>query len=350
MPEGPFTASVQTVLGAMTEDLAAAILEYWASNGAFAEEEGREHLGDVVCILVAESGELVGVNAAHEAEVELIGGRRFWLYRSYLLAEAAEADDAMINGAFDALEAEFDPAGGGPIGLCMPLGDPDEMRGRRELVWPETQLMYAGYLPDGRQLRIRYFDEAAIGRALENSPSLAETSKIEYTPEDRYRVLPFTEQDEVGPSDVIEMWRREQALPGGEEEAKRRVHEVDLVVIDRDDGPVAVTSSYLKRNPQLRLDLHHYRAFVSTQHRMSNLAGHLAVRGRELLEERFVTGDDTRVPGIAYEVENEGLKRYFNKALWLPTDFTFIGESESGSHVRVHYFPGGLAPEPPAAQ
>ena len=45
-----------------------------------------------------------------------------------------------------------------------------------------------------------------------------------------------------------------------------------------------------------------------------------------------------------YEVENEGLKRHFDDALSLPTDFTFIGENQRGDHVRVHYFPGALAP------
>ena len=38
------------------------------------------------------------------------------------------------------------------------------------------------------------------------------------------------------------------------------------------------------------------------------------------------------------------VKRHFDDALWLPTDFTSIGENQRGDHVRVHYFPGALAP------
>jgi hypothetical protein len=64
------------------------------------------------------------------------------------------------------------------------------------------------------------------------------------------------------------------------------------------------------------------------------------------MEEQFVSGRDTRAGGLLYEVENEGLKQYFDDALWLPTDFLFLGENEHGAHVRVHYFPGALAPEP----
>jgi hypothetical protein len=58
---------------------------------------------------------------------------------------------------------------------------------------------------------------------------------------------------------------------------------------------------------------------------------------------------DPRGIGIIYEVENEGLKRHFPLALWLPTEFTFIGENAKGDHVRVHYFPGALAPKPDQA-
>jgi hypothetical protein len=47
---------------------------------------------------------------------------------------------------------------------------------------------------------------------------------------------------------------------------------------------------------------------------------------------------------MAMEIENEGLKTYFNRALWLPLNFKFIGENAHRQHVRVHYFPGVRVP------
>ena len=343
MAEESFVASVEPVLGAITEERAAAIVAFWSEHGALSEgDDASQRLSEVVCVLVDESGEIVGVNSVYGGEVPLVGGRHFWIYRSYLLPKAAEADSAMINAAFNALEAVFDPAGSGPIGLCVPLADPDEIARRREVVWDDTQLIYAGYLEDGRQLRIRYFDEAAIGPALPNSPTLAETRMTEYPLEDRYSIEPFAEAG-VTHEDVLALWKRERVVP--EAEAQRRVHEVHLVAVERDEGVVGVSSAYLQRNAQLRMDLLYYRAFVSKAHRMSSLAGLLAVRGREVLEKRFISGEDTSAGGVIYVVQNQGLKAYFNKALWLPTDFWFIGETERGAHVRVHYFPGALAPE-----
>jgi hypothetical protein len=286
------------------------------------------------------SREIEGANSVSAETVPLLGGRLFWIYGGAPPAESG-AGPEMFNRAFGALEREFEPGGDGPIGLCVPVADQAATERRPEAVWPDTELMYAGYLPDGRQVRIRYFDEAAIGPPLPNSPTLAETRRQEYPLEERHRMEPFGSGG-VTTDDVLALWAREGALP--EAEAKRRVHEVHLVATDREDGLVGISSAYLHRNAQLRMDLWYYRAYVARAHRMSSLAGALAVRGRELLEERFVSGEDTRAGGIIYEVENPGLKRYFNKALWLPTDFTFIGESEIGAHVRVHYFPGAKAP------
>ena len=162
--------------------------------------------------------------------------------------------------------------------------------------------------------------------------------------DERYRIEPFAGSS-VTREDVLALWAREGVV--STEEAERRIDEVLLVGVERDQGVVGVSSAYLQRNPQLRMDLWYYRAFVGREHRRSSLAVLLAMIGRDHLKQRFVTGQDPRAAGAVYEVENEGLKRYFNAALWLPTEFTFIGENARGDHVRVHFFPGALAPDPP---
>jgi hypothetical protein len=159
-----------------------------------------------------------------------------------------------------------------------------------------------------------------------------------------YRIELFAEQDAVSTEDVLALWGRE--LPFAEEELRRRIHEVLLVATTDGGELVGVSSAYLQQNEQLAMDLWYYRAFVASGHRQSNVAVNLALIGRDHLEQRFVSGADPRAGGMVYEVEHEGLKRHFDDALWLPTDFTFIGENERGDHVRVRYFPGALAPEP----
>ena len=126
------------------------------------------------------------------------------------------------------------------------------------------------------------------------------------------------------------------------------MNEVLLVATDPGGEPVGVSTAYLQRNEQLRMDLWHYRAFVASGHRMTNVAQILARDGRDELQQRFVTGRDARAGGILYEVENEAVKRHAPYALWRRLDFLFIGENARGDHVRVHYFPGALGARPTA--
>jgi hypothetical protein len=337
------SATIAPARGELDDARAADVLEFLSREGGLNEETAGRWLSEVVCLAV-EDGRIVGVSSAHPASVALIGGRPFWLYRSVLAPSSGERWNEMFNCAFEVLSGEF-AAEQDYIGLCVLVEDPAEIRRHPEAVWPETELMFAGFLDDGRQVRLRYFWGAAIAPGRPNSPSLDETRTHEYPLEDRYRILPFKETSEIGAEDVIRFWEREGALPEPDE-ARRRVEEVELVAVVRDGSVVGVSTLYLARNAQLNMDLWHYRTFIAEAHRMSNLAAQLIFRNRDRLEDRFVSGADTRAGGMLFELEHEGLKAYFNKALWLPADFTFINENEFGDHVRVHYFPGATVPVP----
>jgi hypothetical protein len=341
MPAGQ--ATIEAVRGGLSEERAAEILGYLSRDLALEGDPARRRLSELVC-LALDGGEIVGASSVHPEEVPLVGGRPFWIYRSVHGADLTEEWDALFNATFEVLADEFKQKGAGPVGLCVIVADPADMDRRPEAVLPETDLMFVGYLDDDRQIRIRYFWDAVIGPALPNSPPIDETRGHTYPLEDRYRIEPLTGTSEFTADDVLRLWARERAVPEGE--AQRRVHEVTLVASERDDGVVGVSSAYLQRNAQLRMDLWYYRTFVAGAHRMSNLAARLIFGNRDILEERFVSGEDTRAGGVIFELENEGMRRYFNRALWLPADFTFIGENERGDHVRVHYFPGARVPAP----
>jgi hypothetical protein len=159
-----------------------------------------------------------------------------------------------------------------------------------------------------------------------------------------YRVAPLLEHEELTADDVVAVWINEGVLDP--EEARRRVSEILLVATDQQGRVAGVCTTYLARNDQLRADMWYFRTFVAADHRQFNLAVTLALQGRDYLVSRYVSGEDRRGLGIIFEVENAGLQQHFPEALWLPTDFLFIGENARGAHVRVHYFPGALAPDP----
>ncbi len=320
-------------------------MAFWTGQGALSEAAAARRLPEVLCLLRDGAGQVAGVNSAYRESVPLIGGREFWVYRSrFDRAVPAEARDRMVAAAFAALEADFDPAAGGPVGLCLLISDREEMRRRPEAEWREPRLLYAGYLPDGSQVRIGYFEGAKIHPGLEGTAGSMTVLDPELAP--GYRITPFAQTEEIGTQDVLELWAREGAVPGPE--AQRRVGEVLLVGLDERGELVGLSSAYLQHNAQLGMDLWYYRAFVAAAHRKGNLAVQLALKGRDHLQRLWVEGTDRRGAGLVYEVENEGLKRYFNDAVWFPTDVIFIGENQRGDHVRVRFHPGAVAPPPPA--
>ena len=321
------STTIDLVRGRLDDATASGLLSFWAAHAALGEAEARRRLPEVVCVLRGADGGIAGTCSAFTDAVPLIGNRRFFVLRTLLPGAAHERIFDMFAAAWNALDGEDDGAPGDPIGVCLLLSERERLV-RPEAEWQDPRTIYAGYLPDGRQVRLAYFTAA---RSVSSDPV-----------EHGYRVVPFAEQDEVGADDVIALWTGEGALP--EAEARRRVDEVMLVAIN-DKGTLAgVTTRYLQRNEQLRMDLWYVRVFTASAYRKSLVATSLAVRGREYLEEAFVSGRDTRAAGMIYEVENELLKSLFPNAVWKPADVLFIGENEQGAHVRVHYFAGALAP------
>ncbi|MDX6235087.1 MAG: hypothetical protein QOH68_4254 [Nocardioidaceae bacterium] len=153
---------LEVVRGRLTDALADEILAFWSAHGALVEEVGRQRLPEVVCVLRDGGGELVGVSSVYADAVPLVGNRRFFVYRRFLAPGRSDEDDErMLVAAFDALDREGAPTGA-PGGLCVFVDDPETMRRHPEAVWPDTEMLYAGYLPDGRQVRIRYFADAHI--------------------------------------------------------------------------------------------------------------------------------------------------------------------------------------------
>jgi hypothetical protein len=209
-------------------------------------------------------------------------------------------------------------------------------------------LIYAGHTPEGSQVRVRWFWEATAEPGLPNSLTLDQSMAMDWSIDERYRVEPYSGDPEIA-SAIVAMWARERAVQPAEE-AQRRVHEAINVVIDREDGVVAVSTAFVRRNAQLDLNLWYFRTFVSSPHRNTHIATQLTMHNRDLLEQRFVSGDDTRAAGVAFELENPGMRKYINSAIWQPVDFIYIGDNDRGVPVRVHYFPGARVPAAPPLQ
>jgi hypothetical protein len=165
MVDPDFDGTISIVRGGLRAALAEEILAFWAATRALDEAAARARLPEVLCLLRDTSGALVGVNSAFVDAVPLLGGRRFWVYRSFLLPAARGAWDAMVREAFRTLAKDFEPASDAPIGLCVPVADRALLERRPQAEWEDPRLLYAGYLDDGRQLRVADFEGARVAVA-----------------------------------------------------------------------------------------------------------------------------------------------------------------------------------------
>jgi len=165
--------------------------------------------------------------------------------------------------------------------------------------------------------------------------------------EEGYSIELLAESERAAAGDVVEFWVREGAMD--RERAEERVGEVLLVALDDAGEVVGVSSVYRNPFPRLGVDMWFQRGFVAERHRASNIGMQFAIGGIDHLERRFDAGEDTSGKGVVQELENEGLKRYFNKGWEPPTDMVFIGINTRGDHVRVHWFPNARVPARPPA-
>jgi hypothetical protein len=332
---------VEVVRGDLTEERAGEILDFWSRSGAFPGEAARERLPDVVCVAIDDAGEVVGVNSVEDRMAPTVG-RRLWVYRRLLAEYSDDLSSAMFNAAFEALAEEFEGGDAGPIGLCIAVEDREAIARHPEAIWPETELVFAGHLPDGRQLRLRYFRNATVGPGAFDASNIDQLATREYPVDDRFEIVPLAESDSVTADDVLALWSREGVV--ADEVARRRIDQVQLVAVADGSEVVGVSSTFLERRPRLGVELWNYRTFVASGYRHSSLAAQLLFGNLELLERRFVSGEDTRAQGLLFELENEDVMRGLNVAVWPQTGYTFIGENTRGSHVRVRYFPGAKIP------
>jgi hypothetical protein len=343
--------TVEVVVGRpVADDVRDQVLRLWATHGALSGEAAVARLGELAGFVVDRAGIVVGTCSAVQADVRLLGGRRFWAYRSFFSdGVPAEVEAELFCATFDALAAGHVPGGPGPVGVVVPIADVALMRARPEARWPTTKLRYAGYFPDGQQARIRYFPGALIGtepaseRRVELPADWQEWARFP----DGFALLELAATDAVTADDVLGLWAREGAV--APEEAERRIDEVVTVVTAPDGTLAGIGSAYVRRVPQLRMDLFGIRLFVATEHRRSSLATHIMWRTRDVMTERFADGRDRRAVGILYEVENPGLRRMLPQAEGPYAPTYFIGERPDGATLLVQLFPGIEVPLPDRA-
>src|SRR5690348_1942112 len=138
--------TIEVVRGRLTPERAEELVHFWGREGVLDKAAAQARLPEVVCVLRLTNGELGGVSSVYSSELGLVGGRRFWVYRNYMSGATAAALGDMAQRSFLALQAEFDPAAEGAIGICYLIGKEaaESTMPLANSIYPASR--YVGYL------------------------------------------------------------------------------------------------------------------------------------------------------------------------------------------------------------
>ena len=153
---------IEPVRGRSQAERPAGLATLWEASGKPGSDP-RAWLAEVAVAVVDAEGRAAGASTVRPQRIPFVGGRELWAYQA-VLAPHVPLDwfMPMLGATFDLLAAEFALAGEGPAGVFLSLRSRELIERHRQFVWPDPAFMYVGYMPDGGQARLRYFEGGTI--------------------------------------------------------------------------------------------------------------------------------------------------------------------------------------------
>lgn len=141
---------------------------------------------------------------------------------------------------------------------------------------------------------------------------------------------------------ISKLWKNEGMI-NEESIVESRLEQVVYLIRDAESGVLAGVSTAEKRRVQALNNNYFYefRCFISEAHRVAGLDVKLSRMTFDFLES-ISKEDEHRPVGIFSVLENEKLKQepVWRRAVWPEIEMYFVGFTNSGNPIRVHYFKG----------
>jgi hypothetical protein len=140
-------------------------------------------------------------------------------------------------------------------------------------------------------------------------------------------------------------WVREGAI-NDEAQIKERLKQVVMHALSADGSVAGVCTAIPSTPQQLGQPVYYWRTFVGAQWRSTPLVMSLLKRSCTLLED-YARAHEYPCIGVFLELENARFREKGRMAQWWSPRFVFIGRSNRGLDMRVHYFKGAKLKSPP---
>ena len=151
------------------------VVGFWHSEGVLSRGKAIERSAQLLVVCRDKDNAVAGVSTAVSAYVERLGMRCYFFralvaqtHRAHGLRSSRLIHD-LLRKSYDVLNARFqDGSDRECLGLYLEIENESVQRHRDDLVWSEdgANVVFVGYLPDGRHARAWYFDGARLRNSL----------------------------------------------------------------------------------------------------------------------------------------------------------------------------------------
>lgn len=133
-----------------------------------------------------------------------------------------------------------------------------------------------------------------------------------------------------------DFWRSRNLMT--DDDIEKRVHQAVVLIKNRDNNIVGVSTVFRTYFEQLKSEVYVYRCYIDPKFRAPGLDVMLTIKTKEFLESELRKMDGVVPVGLLAVIQNESMIRNWTKAIWPDVDMVYIGDTPEGYHLRISYF------------
>jgi hypothetical protein len=118
---------------------------------------------EIVYVIRDEAGEVGGVSTVRPVQLKFLNDNHFYEFRCFIAPTfRAPGMDTLLAVKTKLFLQEQEGSASKIKGILMIIENESIKQQRTKAVWPESEMVFAGYTADGRHVRVGYFKGARI--------------------------------------------------------------------------------------------------------------------------------------------------------------------------------------------
>ncbi|MEX2234374.1 MAG: hypothetical protein WD824_19570 [Cyclobacteriaceae bacterium] len=135
----------------------------WQKYQAIEGDQMIEKRVKQIVFIIKNEDEVCGVSTARPVQAKFLNGHFFYEFRCFIAPPfRAPGLDTLLAVKTKSFLSGLDESGTKFKGMLMIVENQELKNQRTKAIWPESEMVFAGYTPKGHHIRIGYFKGARI--------------------------------------------------------------------------------------------------------------------------------------------------------------------------------------------